>query len=229
MQMPRQRKIFLSRSIWLLGRLHRQLVWLFWSCLWVCHMFWHLTDCLGCLLLLDIFFLWLTFDSELSLYFRLPVNSNFSWSWACLYRNSPRHSPSAAHRRLLPAQSMLPKVFSANAASLRFGLSTSQEGNYSKEENFPTSKYMAKSTETLVPIHAVPVYVCFKYIYIKLWCLWEGLSLNNVVFQVDFMQTMKNLKWQVCSLPGSPLFEKKSDAEQWLFICFLSMVNLGQN
>lgn len=56
MQMPRQRKIFLSRSIWLLGRLHRQLVWLFWSCLWVCHMFWHLTDCLGCLHLLDIFF-----------------------------------------------------------------------------------------------------------------------------------------------------------------------------
>lgn len=93
MQMPRQRKIFLSRSIWLLGRLHRQLVWLFWSCLWVCHMFWHLTDCLGCLLLLDIFFLWLTFDSELSLYFCLPVNSNFSWSWACLYRNSPRRSP----------------------------------------------------------------------------------------------------------------------------------------
>lgn len=120
MQMPRQRKIFLSRSIWLLGRLHRQLVWLFWSCLWVCHMFWHLTDCLGCLLLLDIFFLWLTFDSELSLYFHLPVNSNFSWSWACLYRNSPCHSPPVAHGSLLPARSVLPKVLAANAASLGF-------------------------------------------------------------------------------------------------------------
>lgn len=45
--------------------------------------------CLGCLLLLDIFFLWLTFDSELSLYFHLPVSGNFSWSQACLCRNRP--------------------------------------------------------------------------------------------------------------------------------------------
>lgn len=119
MQMPRQRKIFLSRSIWLLGRLHRQLVWLFWSCLWVCHMFWHLTDCLGCLLLLDIFFVWLTFDSELSLYFHLPVNSNFSWSWACLCRNSPCRSLPVAHGSLLPARSVLPKVLPA--ASSGFG------------------------------------------------------------------------------------------------------------
>ena len=121
MQMPRQRKIFLSRSIWLLGRLHRQLVWLFWSCLWVCHMFWHLTDCLGCLLLLDIFFLWFPFDSELSLYFRLPANSNFRWSWACLYSNSPHHSPSVARGSLLPARSVLPEVLAASAASLGFG------------------------------------------------------------------------------------------------------------
>lgn len=121
MQMPRQRKIFLSRSIWLLGRLHRQLVWLFWSCLWVCHMFWHLTDCLGCLLLLDIFFVWLTFDSELSLYFHLPVNNNFSWSWACLCRNSPCRSLPAAHGSLLPALSVLPKVPPAASSGLGLG------------------------------------------------------------------------------------------------------------
>lgn len=177
MQMPRQRKIFLSRSIWLLGRLHRQLVWLFWSCLWVCHMFWHLTDCLGCLLGLDIFFLWLTFDSELSLYLCLPVSSNFSWSWACLYRNSSCLSC----LWLTGAPSLLPKVLAASAASFGFG---------SDFEHSLGRKLIQGGEFSCIQIggqkhgDAVPalgcIFVCFlknTYMYLyKIILLGEGLS-----------------------------------------------------
>lgn len=207
MQMPRQRKIFLSRSIWLLGRLHRQLVWLFWSCLWVCHMFWHLTDCLGCLLLLDIFFVWLTFDSELSLYFHLPVNSNFSWSWACLCRNSPCCSLPVAHGSLLPARSVLPKVLPAASSGFGSGSGHSLGRKLFHGEEFSCIQIRSQKLDRHCSQYMLYLCVWFGfywiyihiydfiniYIYIHDYYTGEKVYLKSVAFTI-FAECKKLLK-----------------------------------
>lgn len=149
MQMPRQRKIFLSRSIWFLGRLHRQLVWLFWSCLWVCHMFWHLTDVWAASSYWTYFF----FDSPLI----LNCLFIFICQWAATLAD-PRLvyvETDPAHGGHHAAGGAPPLPWDAGQA-----LSTPRAEIVPGRRHVPCANRQP-STETLLLMYSVSLYGCF--------------------------------------------------------------------